>query len=128
MSFNPNNFIGILIRHQDNKPKRFGQKGFSRREILNFKEHTRQERINNICKRPEYKEFVNWLFSLQRKLGMNDYEFATALGLKSIRPLYRYRNGDGHLPSKRTLKNALDLHDLIDKIQVNNIKVNIKVK
>jgi hypothetical protein len=101
-----------LLNHILHKPHKRSYKGLSKAEISEIKRQDAKKRGKELGNSNECIEYFNWFFNIQKKLNLNDDEFARLLGLKSSRQLFHYRANSGHYPSKLTRKRAVELDKL----------------
>lgn len=85
----------------------------SERVIRNNKRIAKERIRENILITKEMQEFFFWICSIQKRMKLNDQQFANLLNLNSSRSIRQYRNLEGHFPSKRTVIRLLQLERLL---------------
>lgn len=116
----------ILINHLVSKKRTRSYKDLSSKQIKRLKLKALDIRSKTICQSEDYKKYMGWLFTLQKRANMSDIAFAKTLGLKTTRMLFYWKAKSGYLPSLKVRENAKRLEKSLDT-EVNVIKNKVKI-
>lgn len=112
-------------RHKFRKPKS-STSGLSDEQIYERKQQQRRERAEEISNNSNLLSYIQWITSIQEKLGLSNTAFAARLGI-TAQTVKLWKRKSGHFPSERVYKRLLILEREC-RIPIKLIKIKYGVK
>lgn len=105
---------------------RISRNGLSANQIYLRQKLSRDARKAQISLDVQRQEFFLWIDTIQKKLGLSDYEFAQALYL-SAQTLKLWKRRTGHYPSQQSFKRLLQLERQA-RLVIKDLQTTIRIR